>query len=289
MSVISLTFTQILDVFSLIANIAIVFSLLFAGYQTMLNKKSYDLSNDRAEKEKAIELAELYAKEVIPRLSYIYAIYDQIGISQIISKLKSDKLTQFDKDELSDLLSSADLESIEKALENIDYSILLKNKITLSKKEHFSISFYYKVQNKLQLQKSTDIFTVDFKAVQEALENTTIDVEKFYSNLKMLQFDYLNARKEFIAQKNELLNILEYFCMYFNTGVAAENVVYQSLHQSFLDVVKICYFDIAKFNETGKDKYYTNIIDLYNLWNTRYLNVCSNEKELLRNNTVKAI
>jgi hypothetical protein len=31
------------------------------------------------------------------------------------------------------------------------------------------------------------------------------------------------------------------------------------------------YFKIALMNEDNKDKYYTNLIDLYNLWNARYV------------------
>ena len=58
--------------------------------------------------------------------------------------------------------------------------------------------------------------------------------------------------------------------MYFNTGIADEDTVYQSLHQSFLSIIKVLYVDIATRNQTGKDKYYTNIIKLYNNWAEKY-------------------
>ena len=74
----------------------------------------------------------------------------------------------------------------------------------------------------------------------------------------------------YLETLQDTLNTLEYFCMYFNSGVADEETVYQSLHQSFLAMVKILYFSIASKNESGKDKYFPNIIEWYNSWTERY-------------------
>ena len=75
--------------------------------------------------------------------------------------------------------------------------------------------------------------------------------------------------------------------MYFNSGVADEETVYQSLHQSFLAMVKILYFSIASKNESGKDKYFTNIIELYNNWADRYQLQRESEINASRENTYK--
>jgi len=69
---------------------------------------------------------------------------------------------------------------------------------------------------------------------------------------------------------NSVLNKLEYFSMSFISGIADEEVVYQSLHQSFFTIVSFFYPSICLFNSKGgKDKYYTNLIELYNIWKKR--------------------
>lgn len=65
-----------------------------------------------------------------------------------------------------------------------------------------------------------------------------------------------------------VLNKLEFWCMYFNRGIADEEVVYSCLHQTFLSGVQSLYFNIASKNKGNpKDKYYENIIQMFNRWN----------------------
>lgn len=65
---------------------------------------------------------------------------------------------------------------------------------------------------------------------------------------------------------DEVLNKLEYLCMYFNNNLAESDYVYPSLHQSFLEYIKSLYFFIAIRNDDPARKYYTEIIKLYNKW-----------------------
>ena len=58
--------------------------------------------------------------------------------------------------------------------------------------------------------------------------------------------------------------------MYFTHGAADETVVYQSLHKTYLYIVKILYFDIS-INNTGGQKLYSNVIELFNIWKEREL------------------
>ena len=64
----------------------------------------------------------------------------------------------------------------------------------------------------------------------------------------------------------KLLNNLEVFSMYFVHEVADHTVVYQSLHMTYLEIVRMLYYDIAVANKTGEKKYYTNVILLFNKW-----------------------
>lgn len=68
-----------------------------------------------------------------------------------------------------------------------------------------------------------------------------------------------------------LLNRLEYIAMSFNHNVAHDDVVFQSLHQSFFRIVEELYYQIAKDNSTEneQDYYYINIINMYNRWQNK--------------------
>ena len=65
----------------------------------------------------------------------------------------------------------------------------------------------------------------------------------------------------------DTLNKLEWFAMHFTNNIAESNTVYQSLHQLYLKTIISHYIDISNKNKTGHEKYYVNLIDLYNSWN----------------------
>ena len=86
---------------------------------------------------------------------------------------------------------------------------------------------------------------------------------------------FINWKKEFEeneeyrASLTDLLNKLEYLCMYIKNNLANDAVIYQSLHGIFLSTVKISYFLIAWCNTTKYNKVYTNIIHVYRRWNKK--------------------
>lgn len=75
----------------------------------------------------------------------------------------------------------------------------------------------------------------------------------------------------------DTLNNLEYMCMYIATNVADEKCIYNSLHQQFLKAIALLYFEISFTNTDNKDKYYTNIIHVYNLWKAKYIKATKKE------------
>lgn len=78
----------------------------------------------------------------------------------------------------------------------------------------------------------------------------------------------------------DILNTLEYQCMYISTKVADEKYIYNSLHQQFLKAISLLYFEIALINTDNKDKYYTNIINVYNLWKNKYIKFIKKERKI---------
>lgn len=77
--------------------------------------------------------------------------------------------------------------------------------------------------------------------------------EKFDSNFHMLV--------------GKTLNELEAICISISSKAAGSQFIYESLHQMFLNTVEILYLKISSVNFNNVDKYYTNIISVYNMWN----------------------
>ena len=94
--------------------------------------------------------------------------------------------------------------------------------------------------------------------------------------------------KEFLSIQSILANTLEYFAMYFNSEIANENAVYQSLHQTFISSVIILYPSICSVNSKSSEKYYTNIIDLFNKWVERRHKIESDLRNIERKH-IKAV
>lgn len=80
----------------------------------------------------------------------------------------------------------------------------------------------------------------------------------------------------------DTLNRLEYQSMYISTKVADGKYIYNSLHQQFLKCISLLYFEISLINVDIKDKYYTNIIHVYNLWKNKYIKTIKKEEKIQR-------
>ena len=65
------------------------------------------------------------------------------------------------------------------------------------------------------------------------------------------------------------LNKLEYFSMAFQQRVADDDVVYQSLHQTYISIMKMLYYPIAAHNTESYDKTFVNAIGLFVEWHDR--------------------
>lgn len=117
----------------------------------------------------------------------------------------------------------------------------------------------------------------DIKSIITFIETSAIDTGKDKKAIML---------RPFIM---ETLNSLEYMCMYISTNIADEKYIYNSLHQMFLQSIQTLYICISTLNTDDKDKYYTNIIHVYNLWKERYLKFCKKEEKMRRKLAPKII
>lgn len=65
---------------------------------------------------------------------------------------------------------------------------------------------------------------------------------------------------------NSILNNMEFFALHFHHGVADDSVVYQPLHQSYIELVRLLYFFVASQNDNSTDKYFVNLAWLFRKW-----------------------
>lgn len=242
-------------IFQGLTNISIILTLLILIYQVQHATSSYRKNIDIKKRNQAIELSKLYAESIIPKISYVSAVYRELEIEDKLKTIKYTQLKHFNKKELESLL---DQEIIKKSreLSSLDPQFLL------------TYSFFFKdicVENKILyrsiLSNDTGINPEDID-----MENLTKDqIFMLRANLTSQEI-LIILHNEFKSLQHTVLNELEYFSMYFVNGLADKEVVYQSLHQSFLSVVKVMYISISSININSHEKYYTNLISLYCDW-----------------------
>lgn len=72
---------------------------------------------------------------------------------------------------------------------------------------------------------------------------------------------------KFVSGKaTELANLLEYMCICFNTNIADDKTVYQSLHKVFFLGVHMIYIFTFDSNVNEYDRVFYNIMTLYKKW-----------------------
>ena len=239
----------------IIAGFFIILGSIVAVWQYALtaHAERAKMSSDRIQK--AIDLSEYYKDNILSKYLPLIYVFEKSKILDIIKCIKKKDIRNFDKSELDSLLNQNQLDEI-------------KN---LRKSEAF------------------------FKAVVEAeyIYGMDLNLEK-YTNItrgekgEVIKIEFNNdaiIRKFMSSQLTVVLNNMEYFAMNFTHKTADESVVYQSLHQTYTEIVYILYYNIAISN-MDSSKYYTNVIELYNIWHDRCLQKQNESVEKVRKQSV---
>ena len=199
-------------------------------------KEILEIEKDRIQN--AINLANYYKDNILHSIFIIDAIYEDTGIKEILVNIKLEDMVEFDQHELKKLISPDKQKKIKEIVNsNAFRDALAKN----------SIVFGFAEQAK----------------VVTTIENDKGQIEK------QLTINEMELFREYSNIQNMLLNNTEYFAMNFTHKTADESVVYQSLHTTYLAMMRILYFDISQNNQYGEEKLYTNAIELFNIWRSR--------------------
>ena len=199
-------------------------------------KEMLEIEKDRIQN--AINLANYYKDNILDNIFIIDSIYEDTGIKTILENIKLEDMIEFDQHELKKLLSA----DKQKQIAEIVNSDTFRNAVAKN-----SIIYGFAEQAKIITTTENDE-----GQVQKNLTINEMELFREYSNIL-----------------NMLLNNTEYFAMNFTHKTADESVVYQSLHTTYLAMMRILYFDISQNNQYGEEKLYTNAIELFNIWRTR--------------------
>ncbi len=192
---------------------------------------AYNFQRKQSAKRIALEFAEKYSKEFIPRIRYINCILKSIGAYEYISGFT--KYSDFTSEELIEFLKDKnfDIDDFKNLFGNISVDNLI-SAFSCSGGNTYICSFHY--------------------YFMEIMNNPGGEIK--------------NAFYKFVV---DMVNDLEAATAMFHYNVGDERVVYLSLHQTFLAYMKIWYFFISERNVYNHDRYFINIIWLYKKWDKR--------------------
>lgn len=225
----------------IVIGIYVVIGAVVGIWQYCISTRSEVIKNESDKVSKAVDLAGYYKDNIIVPFSFIRCVYTESGAMDIIGKIGREEMDNFDHTELTDVLSEEDI-SILKGMEH---------KPEFVEAVHRANCIYNLSANEC------------FNAIK--MQNNVCQT----SQTKQENEDNLDSRisREYVSnQMRALLNNLEYFAMYFTHNIADDSVVFQSLHQSYFDIVEMMYYNISDKNIEPHHKYYVNVIKLYKKW-----------------------
>ncbi|MDD6642725.1 MAG: hypothetical protein PUF80_00635 [Firmicutes bacterium] len=203
---------------------------------------AYKHQKKRARKESACKLAQFYAENIIKKYSLVSSVFNICKTFEYIKKsVEIDKIRNFDNEELEKILKAKKIEKKDFLLKatSFDPFVILNCRIA-----------------------QIELLSDRSRIYSEFVEKSEKDDKLILKNPAFLMND-------FSQDITDLLNSLEWFSMNCNYRIADEELLYQSLHQTFISTIWMLYAFIASNNTNNENKMYTNIIDLFNLWRDR--------------------
>jgi len=221
----------------IVSSIFVIIGVFIALWQYTLTSKAEIAKYENDSVQKAIDLSEYYKENILCKMSIISQVYERTKIVDILDEINANHMVDFDIHELESNLSKAKINEISNKVKSDDFW-----KVVYEVGEIYGISEKVRtIVNEVKNNKSISKELIDKRKLNEEFMNNTVF---------------------------KVLNNLEYFAMSFTHNAADETVVYQSLHQTYLYIVKTLYYDIS-INNTGGQKLYSNVIELFNVWKER--------------------
>lgn len=224
----------------IVASVFVIIGSVIAGWQYILTASAERNKIEKDNIQKAINLSEYYKDNILNQYAIIKFVFKEIGIFDIIKEFDIKKMRDFDAFESKNIITPEQRKRIEAI-----------NKSSKLIKAVIEMEIIFGMD--LHIKKFTDIrYSENENTIEVKIVNAEAIYREFTNNIVSC-----------------VLNNLEFFALHFTHGVADESVIYQSLHQSYLELCQMLYYEISSMNEEGCHNYYTNIVDLYNKWYKR--------------------
>lgn len=257
-----------------ISTIGVVVGLALTYIEYISNKK-------RTEQEKGAEIAKMFATEIITKLSIIIQVISTSKLLKILKKSDSNishtysvfECSNFDRNEMRKIYGEDIFYKYDSIKKEKELQAIYTRTIKAQNDPNYSLKNIKKDLKKLHSLKQ--IQSKNYKKFKKKFENISLS-----------DCDYIICGIDFPKKFNNLiydtLNELEYLCMYISSKAANSEFIYQSLHQVFLDAIRLLAIEISYSNTNSADKVYTNIIHVYNDWLKRYLKAQKKEEKNIK-------
>lgn len=213
---------------------------------------------------KAIDLSNKYQELLKNEIGYaLYVFNDCSEYRDALNFFKEFDFILFDSTEFDDLckrnknLANFRTSKQEVVTINTKASAFLRfNNICVD--DFLAISYFNSRNWQIDDFKDTAALTAEEKEKKKReIRSKKNEMIYFRNKIELFHSDNLNSA----------LNKLEAMCMSLNSSLVEEDLLYKSLHQTFIRTIIFFYPLIARLN-SGKqaDKYYQHIVETYNRW-----------------------
>ena len=227
--------------------ITIPYTAIWAVYQ-------FKKQRDAKRQEKATQIADEFSKTLVDDLYMLeYVFTDSLLLEYIPLKESQTRLFKyFNTSEARRILKSEDCVTIYKSIRK-DLSTQLDNIYHIKLFREYTNCSEKKYKLLIEKAKKGNLTSEELKEIDDVIKNIT------------------DMPYHFFQLEAQTLNKLEFICMDISCKAADSNYIYQSLHQVFLRTIRTLYMEISIINKNSTDKFYTNIINVYNTWRNKYV------------------
>ena len=232
----------------------------------------FDKSRISNKQEKAADIAKIFSDDLLTKCGIVIAVYQNSPIKGLLEQIDTlnSPFEHFTTEELREITNTDDFPSLyKKDRDRIDFDEI-----------YFKI-LEQRICTKSEYLEKNKKSTKD-KEIKESKKFSTEEARGLFI------LDNSNLPFHFFNLVDDVLNRLEHVCMNISSHAAGSMFIYQSLHQMFFDTINTLAFEISiRNNGKYSDKFYTNIIYVYNEWQKNYRK--SRKNEALRKNQNKKI
>ena len=208
--------------------------------------------------EKAVQIGKEFSNNLVNKCGIINLVFKESSLNELLKfgEKSYDDFKFFNVDELREIYKDDSFPTI------------------YTNKRNTLIQEMDNIYHEILINSVTPYINKNPKRIKVAIANDEISKIEEIEEIKKPINPYILQNKElpyhFFDLISDVLNQLEYICMDISSKATDSRYIYQSLHQMFLRTVRTLAVEISVDNENFSDKYYTNIIHVYNDWTARY-------------------